>query len=98
MTPDSSGCDVRRTFDWSDVEPAVAVLEMITKLEDSDVTDSATVLEPPLQTHFDTDSLNTLVRSDVVCSITLGIGDYHIQIYEDTVSATRAESDSDTPV
>jgi hypothetical protein len=89
-----SGGAVQRTFDWSDVEPAVAVLETITELKDGDTVDSATVLEPPLQTHIDIDSLNTTVRSEAVSSITLNIADYQIHIYDDTVAATPAESES----
>jgi hypothetical protein len=92
MTIDSEG--IRCTFDWSDVDPAVAVLDTIAELKNSDNTDSATVLESPLQTHIDYDSLNTVVRSEAVSSITLTIADYEIHIYDDTVAATPAESES----
>jgi hypothetical protein len=95
MNDDPFGGGVRRTFDWSDVDPAVAVLETIAELKDGDSADSATVLEPPLQTHIDIDSLNTIVRSEVVSSITLTIADYQVHIYDDTVAATPAESESD---
>jgi hypothetical protein len=88
------GEGIRCTFDWSDVDPAVAVLDTIAELKDSDSADSATVLESPLQTHIDFDSFNTVVRSEAVASITLTIADCEIHIYDDTVAATPAESES----
>ncbi|WP_348611024.1 hypothetical protein [Halobaculum rarum] len=83
--------DVRREYDWSETEPAVAILETIAAHEQNDGTDKADLIDAPLQTYVDLDALGTPLGNDRIVSIALNVANYYVRIVGNTVSVTPAE-------
>lgn len=76
----------KKEYDWREVEPSVAIIELITEFEhERGGQDDPTFLDPPLHTYVDTDALNTLVRSENTISIALEIARYTAQIRGSTI-------------
>jgi|AntRauTorcE11898_2_1112593.scaffolds.fasta_scaffold04945_2 predicted restriction endonuclease len=82
---------MQREYNWEEVEPAVAILESIAAFEDGDVCKSASVVDPPLHHHVDTDALNAIVRDGSTSSIALRIADYRVQVRGKLVEVTDAD-------
>ncbi|GAA0219976.1 HalOD1 output domain-containing protein [Halobaculum roseum] len=78
-------------YDWEEVEPTVAIFELIAKFEHEENTETVPFLNLPLHTYVDTDALTTLVQSNGLVSISLNISHYHVQIHGNTVEITTVE-------